>query len=156
MNALDCRHEAEVLAAVLEGRWPERAEPELREHSEQCAICAEVAAIAGALDADSEELRETVSVPDAGLVWWRAQLRARREAAKLAGRPITAAQVLGLASAAGIGGACFGATSQWFQAALRDFSTQPLLAEHWGIALGAGAVLLLLLPAAVFVAILRD
>jgi len=154
MKALECGREAEVLAAVLEGRWPERADHELTEHAAACSVCAEAAAVAAALEADREDLRARAAVPEAGRVWWRAQLRARREAAKVAGRPITAAQILALASAAGLAGACFGATSQWFQAALRDFSV-PLVAEHWGIVLGAGAVLLLL-PAAMFVAILRD
>jgi hypothetical protein len=155
MSALECRREAEVLPAVLEGRWPGRAEEELREHAARCSVCAEAAAVAGALEADAESLRASATVPEAGRVWWRSQLRARREAAKTAGRPITAAQVLAVAGAAGLGGACFGATSQWFQGALRDFAVQPFMAEHWLLVLGGGAALLLL-PAAVFVAILRD
>ena len=47
------------------------------------------------------------------------QLRARREAARTAGRPITAIQVLAFSAAMGLLGACFGATSQWFQATVR-------------------------------------
>jgi hypothetical protein len=33
-----------------------------------------------------------MKLPDAGLVWWKAQLRARREAAELATRPIALAE----------------------------------------------------------------
>jgi hypothetical protein len=157
-----CEFEPEVLAAVLEARWPERADAELREHAAACAICAEVAAVGAALDADREALRAEAVLPEGGLVWWRAQLRARREAAKVAGRPITAAQVLALASAAGLAGACFGATSAWFQEALgrvaanlRGLPVQQLLAEH-GVAAAAAGAVLLLVPAAVVLAILRD
>jgi hypothetical protein len=162
MKALDCKFESEVLAAVLEARWPERADAELRKHVKGCAICAETAAVAAALEAEHESLRAEADLPDGGRVWWQAQLRARREAAKVAGRPITAAQILALASAAGLAGACFGATSAWFQEALRrvatDFGALPLqhlLVDHT-VAATVGAALLLLVPAAVVVAILRD
>ena len=88
MKALSCEFESEVLAAVMEARWPECAGAELRAHVEECAICRDVAATAAAFEADRETLRAEAALPDAGLVWWRAQLRARREAAKVAGRPI--------------------------------------------------------------------
>jgi hypothetical protein len=162
MKAHDCEFEAEVLAAVLEARWPERADADLQAHASSCAICSDVAAIGAVLEQDCETLRAEAALPDSGLVWWKAQLRARREAAKVAGRPITAAQVLTLAAAAGLGGACFGATSSWFQAALARIAAsvqalpvETLLAEHWAVAVAAAAVLLLV-PAAVVVAILRD
>ena len=162
MKAHDCEFECEVLAAVVEGRWPERADTELRAHASTCAICSDVAAIGAALESDRETLRAEAALPDGGLVWWRAQLRARREAAKVAGRPITAAQVLALAAAAGLAGACFGATSARFQSALariaasvQTLPVETLLAEHWAVAAGGGAVLLLV-PAAVVLAILRD
>ena len=155
MKIPECRWEPEVLAAVLEARWPERADAELREHAAGCPMCAEVAAVAALLETDREELRSLAAVPDAGRVWWRAQWRARCEAAEMAARPITAAQVLALACAAGLAGACFGATSEWLQAALREFSVPPLLAEHAVLALTVAA-LLVLLPAAVLAAIWRD
>jgi hypothetical protein len=157
-----CEFEAEVLAAVMEARWPERVEAELQAHAATCSICTEVAAVSTALEADRETLRAEATLPDGGMVWWRSQLRARREAAKMAGRPITAAQVLALASAAGLAGACFGASSAWFQEALgriasdvRAMQVQQLLAEH-GLAAAAAGAVLLLVPAAVVLAILRD
>ena len=40
-------------------------------------------------------------MPASGMVWWRAQMRARREAARTAARPITVVQLIaGLAAAA--------------------------------------------------------
>jgi hypothetical protein len=118
MKPVDCEVESEALAAVLQSRWPERADADLRADVAVCAICSDVVAIAGAIDGAREEMRECAMVPDAGRVWWRAQLRARREAAETAGRPITAAQMIGFACAVGLLGACFGATSSWFQSAL--------------------------------------
>jgi len=155
MKTPECRWESEVLAAILESRWPERVDAELRAHAESCPICEEVAAIAGVLEADREGLRSEAALLDAGRIWWRAQWRARREAAAMAGRPITAAQVLAFACASGLVGACFGATSEWFQALIRQFRVPPLLAEHAVLALSVAA-LLVLVPAAVLVAIGRD
>ena len=115
MKPIECEFEAEALAAALQSRWPDRVDAPFREHVQQCVICSDVVAIAGAVDQDREEMRADAMVPDSGRVWWLAQMRARREAAEAAARPITAAQVVALACAVGLIGACFGATSTWFQ-----------------------------------------
>ena len=169
MKPIDCELESEVLAAVLQGRWPERVDAGLRAHVAECGICADVAAIAGAIDNAREEMRTHAVVPDSGRVWCVAQMRARREAAKAAGRPITAAQVIAFACAVGLLGACFGATSAWFQSALhrtvsgvagiRFQSLLPLaeavIAGH-GFMLLAMATILLVVPAAVYLTMLRE
>ena len=169
MKPVECEFESEVLAAVLQSRWPERVDAQLRAHVAGCAICSDVAAIAGAVDEAREETRAQAVVPDSGRVWWLAQMRARREAADAAGRPITAVQVIALACAMGLLGACFGATSAWFQSALGRIgsslaafeiktllpSATTLLAEHSALVLAMAAVLLLV-PAAVYLAMLRD
>ena len=59
------------------------------------------------------------ALPDSGRVWWKAQMRARREAVEAAGRPITAIHVAAFACAMVLMGACIGATSSWFQAGLK-------------------------------------
>ena len=118
MRLVECEMECEVLDAVVQGRWPERVDAGMRAHVAACGICADVVTIAGTIDQAREEMREAVALPDSGRVWWVAQMRARREAAQTAGRPITAAQVIAFACAMGLLGACFGATSAWFQAAL--------------------------------------
>lgn len=169
MKPIECELEAEVLAAVLRNLWPERADAGLRAHVAGCAICADVVAIAGAIDGDWEEMRARAVVPDSGRVWWRAQMRARREATQAAGRPITAAQVIALACAVGLLGACFGATSAWFQTAVRSAASSMaaikfhgllpaasgFFAGHAGFLLGMAA-LLLVVPAAVYVTMLRE
>ncbi len=168
-----CEFESEVLAAALQSRWPERVDEQLRAHVAGCTICSDVVVIASAVDDAREELRSSATVPDSGRVWWLAQLRARREAAEAAGRPITAAQVAAFACAVGLLGACFGATSAWFQAALRSalrwiassiggfdvkaflLAATALLAEHEAVVLAMAAVLLLV-PTAVYLALGKD
>jgi hypothetical protein len=169
MNPVECEFESEVLSATLQSRWPDRVDAQLRAHVAECAICSDVVVIAGAIDDAREEAYARAVVPDSGRVWWRAQLRARREAAQTAGRPITAAQVIAFACAVGLLGACFGATSTWFQSALarvtsaaiafesKSFlpSATSLMAEHGALVLATVAVLFVV-PAAVYWALLRD
>jgi hypothetical protein len=169
MNPIDCELESEVLAAVLQNRWPERVEASLRAHVAACVICADVVVVAGTLDDAREEMRARAVVPDSGRVWWLAQMRARRDAAQAAGRPITAVQVIAFACAMGLLGACFGATSAWFQSALdrtassvAAFKFQALLplavafvTEHGALLLGMAAILLVV-PAAAYFTMLRE
>jgi len=173
MKPVECEFEAEVLAAVLQSRWPEHVDAGLRAHAAGCTICADVAAIAAAIDEDRAHMRADAILPDSGRMWWQAQMRARREAATAAGRPITAAQVIALACAMAFLGACFGATSSWFQSTLKQMGSAvagikiqalvpfaPKMAA--GIVAGhtllllAMAGLVLLAPAAVYFAVLRD
>jgi len=158
MKRIECEFEPEVLAAALQARMPEP----LRTHVAGCAICSDVAAVAAAIDDARERTRGDAVVPDSGRVWWLAQVRARREATKTAGRPITAIQVIALACAIGLLGACFGATSTWFQAwlarveaSLAGFSAGAFLAEH-GLIVLATALVLLLVPGAVYLALGRE
>ena len=173
MKPIECEFEAEALAAALESRWPDRADAELREHVAGCAICADVIAVASAVAMAVEDGREQVRahalIPDSGAVWWRAQLRARREAAEAAARPITAAQLVAFAAAMGLLGACFGATSTWFQSAFgwivgsvsgvdsKTFlqSAIALLSQHAALALGT-AVMLCVVSTAVYLTLRRD
>jgi hypothetical protein len=170
MNRFECEYEAEVLETVLNSRWPEQADGTLRAHVEQCPICSEAATVGEAIEEVCEETRAVAAsaVPDAARVWWRAQVQARREAVEAAGRPITAAQVLAFAAAAGLAGACFGATSAWFQAALRtvrstvsDLPWGQLAASAIGgteylVWILLGLAILILIPAGLCLSILRD
>ncbi len=153
MRRLDCEFEPEVLAAAVQGRWPDRVDAQLREHAASCAICAETALVAAAIDDSREDLRASAALPDAGRVWWLAQMRARREAIAAAGRPITLVQMIAFACATGLLGACIGATSPWFQSALRWIQSQPimgLVTGHVLIAAGMAAAIVLIPAAAYF------
>lgn len=160
MTPFECEFEEEVLAAAMQSRWPDRVNPELRAHVESCTVCRDLAEAAGAIGDSMDQARGTVAIPDAGRVWWMAQMRARREAVKAAGRPITAIHVIAFACAMGLAGACFGATSAWFQSALRWIAaTAPsafaLVGSHALLASGI-ALLLFVAPAAVYLAMGRD
>ena len=89
MSRIECKYETDVLDAVASGRWPDRLEPELRDHSASCSICREVAMVSSVYRDDYATAMEHAHVPSAGLVWWKAELRARREAVRVASRPIT-------------------------------------------------------------------
>ena len=169
MKPVECEFESEVLSAALQARWPERVDAQLRAHVASCPICTDVIAVAVAIDDAREDTRLRAVLPDSGRVWWLAQLRARREAAETAGRPITAAQVIAFASAVGLAGACFGATSRWFQSSLAWVASgmadlklgallpfvAAVLAEHGALVLAMAAVVFLV-PAAVYFTMLRD
>ena len=169
MKPVECEFESDALAAAIQSRWPERVDDALRAHIVSCAVCSDVVAVAGAIDEAREEMVGGAVVPDSGRVWWRAQLRARREAAESAGRPISAAQAIAFASAVGLLGACFGAASKWFQSAFSSVASglagveiKPLLLSATALFAEPGALvlamiaLLFLLPAAVYLAIGRD
>jgi hypothetical protein len=99
MATVECPHEQDVLDAVAAGRWPARCDEELTSHVVQCRLCTDLVEVVGALTEAHDELWPSIQVPSAGTVWWRAQLRARREAAYKASRPITVIQLVASAAA---------------------------------------------------------
>jgi hypothetical protein len=100
---LSCPRESEVLEVVAIGQWPGRADESLRDHVSGCSVCSDLATIASAI-ADLGDASITVArVPDAAVVWYRAQLAAREEAARKAVRPMLLAHLAAAAGAAGIG-----------------------------------------------------
>jgi hypothetical protein len=89
MSRIECKYESEILDAVASGRWPDRLDAELREHASSCSICSELALISTMYRDEYASAMDQVRVPSAGLVWWKSELRARREAVRVASRPIT-------------------------------------------------------------------
>ena len=94
MTLTDCRFETAVLDEVGAGRWPAESPAALREHVASCPVCADVALVAAEMRDTEAAVAEPVALPSAGQVWWRAELRARHEAASLAQRPVIAVQVV--------------------------------------------------------------
>lgn len=111
-----CLHERDVLDLVAVGQWPARADAALRTHVTTCASCTEVAAVAVAVR-EWDEAGPAVHVPDASVVWFRAQMRAREEALRKASRPVLVAQlaavVVVLAAVAWVGPGWSWLTSSW-------------------------------------------
>jgi hypothetical protein len=81
----ECDKEARVVEAARASSW----EPELRQHASTCPACSGALLAARVLNqmrgADLAEAR----VPDAGLLWRKAQLLAKQEAAERATQPIS-------------------------------------------------------------------
>ena len=95
MNATECIRESEILDEIAAGRWPAAAPASLTAHAASCPVCADLALAASALhDDEAAATRAPMALPSAGQVWWRAELRARHEAAQLAQRPVLAVQVV--------------------------------------------------------------
>ena len=85
---------------------------------EGCLSCAEIAAIAQAFSDDRITLLREAQVPSSAIVWWRAQMRSRREAAEVAAQPMTWAQGLAIACAVGVLVAAAGFFTPTFMKAL--------------------------------------
>jgi hypothetical protein len=68
------------------------------------------AIVAEAIAAEAALARREAAPPSSAIVWWRAQLRARQEAARAADRPITIVHGLAIACAAGLTLSLVGAT----------------------------------------------
>ena len=58
--------------------------------------------VADAIAAEASAVRTETAPPSAAIVWWRAQMRARREAAQLADKPIAIVHALAIACGAGL------------------------------------------------------
>jgi hypothetical protein len=169
VTLIECPREQDVVDAVATGRWPDRVDPELMAHIAGCHTCGDVALVAAAIDAEHEAAWPQAQVPSSAHVWWRAQMRARREAALAAARPITLAQ--GVAAAAAVGLAAAWVTwIEWPRFIPADgwlvlpgsLDAMPLMRDavravaltaaslpHQELAVAAGAVLLLA-PAALY------
>jgi hypothetical protein len=101
MRNQSCPHEHELLDALRVSRLSDLPEP-LRAHLASCQICSETRLVAEALLGERDALMQEAAVPSSAIVWWRAQMRARREAAAAAARPISVVQGLIFACAAGL------------------------------------------------------
>jgi len=108
---VECAREPEIVEAVASGRWPHAGDPSLAAHAAACEICRDVVMVALALRDDAFDARHEARVPSAGLVWWRATIRARADASRVADRPLTVAQ--GIAGACAVGVACGLAGIAW-------------------------------------------
>ena len=96
MKIVECCREQDVLDALASERWPERVPEDLRTHAAGCALCTDLIAAVAADPRRSRRPVERGPSPSSGVMWWRAQMRARQEAAREAARPITVAQIVGV------------------------------------------------------------
>jgi hypothetical protein len=102
MKHKGCENEARILEALGQGVAPAAMEEPLRRHIAGCASCAEAVSVYELFQNDSEQLCASALLPNAGRVWWRATLAARRAAAERALRPILIAERAALAVGGGV------------------------------------------------------
>jgi hypothetical protein len=161
----ECPREAEVFEAIAFDRIRE-----VRDHLTVCPTCAEIAEVAGALQAEHAAACREAPVPSAGAVWWRATVRARAEAARTVSQPITVLQ--GIAGACGVGLACAlvgvaWRSLQWFERAAdlaerfdarRDeiAAASALVLQHGMPIMLALAACFVLAPLALYIALADD
>ena len=68
----------------------------------ECPECGPLLALAEQIRREFEHTQEHAHVPTPEIVWWRAQMRAREEAARTAARPIVFTQALAVAALIGL------------------------------------------------------
>jgi hypothetical protein len=143
-----CPRESEVVRAAGSDAW----DPEIRDHIAACASCAETFELASALQAEDEDMRRDAKLPAAGLMYWRATIRARAEAARKAEQPITIAH--GVAASCVVGAGCALVAYAWKSV---SWPVVEGAAAQYAVPLMLGVALCLLVaPVAVYVALARD
>ena len=171
MKRIDCCHEDDVLDALTSGRWPNRIDEGLRAHVASCAICADIVDVAGAILEGRDDNATEMRIPSSAVMWWRAQMRARQEAAREASRPIAIAQIVGAVSAAALIVVAVVLLSPWFGVVLGDWfagaksalapgassgTPSTLFTQGWMIPALIIGVSLLLAPVAIYFAVADD
>jgi hypothetical protein len=84
MNPSDCEKESQILQAIRSGD----ASPDLVAHAQACPVCSEVWLVAQFLREETNLAGHELNLPDPGLIWRKAQSRAREKALAKATLPI--------------------------------------------------------------------
>ncbi|SEF55774.1 hypothetical protein SAMN05421819_0410 [Bryocella elongata] len=150
-----CSRADEVRKLVIGGQWPAAAGDELRGHVSVCKGCSLTASITLAMRGARERDLESVKLEPAGLIWWRAQLRKRREAMEQVSRPMLKVQTVSVGTSLlvavvllawlGLHGASSVGWGGWKAAAASPFAG---LASLGGATVWLGVVVLAALGAA--------
>jgi hypothetical protein len=151
-----CPRESDVITAVSHGRWA-TADETLRQHAASCAACTEAREMAEMMSALERETLGETRLPSGGQMWWRAQLRARREARDAAARPVLIAQGLGAAVIIGLIAAIV--SWQWplIAGTAGAWVRQPLLGLNLGVTVWTMLVVAAVLgPLAIYWAVARE
>lgn len=81
-----CDQEEAVQAALQHGEWGES----LRAHVEGCPVCADLMLVTQYLETEARTARQEAekNLPSPGLLWWKAEILAKRTVSERATRPI--------------------------------------------------------------------
>ncbi len=165
----ECHWSSDVVAAAVAGELSHAADSELRRHLAECEPCRDLALVVSALRSERDRARREAPAPSAGLVWWRAELRERQEAARRATAPVTLVHAAALVAVLIVAVVSFSTLARWAgTASLTEMlPTLPTWSEtaqsladlspvlRWALALGATAWLILG-PVALYLTLRRD
>jgi len=164
---IDCPREADVLDAIVSARTFGASAAALAAHVAGCSICSDLAQVARALHDDRAAALGDAHPPTAAVMWWRATIRARAEAAQTSMRPITVLQ--GVAGACVAGATMALATVAWrsidigtrvgdlvSRAALEHSATAGFTFEHAAVIVGTLVACLVLAPVALYLTLADD
>ena len=117
-----------------------------------CPQCGPLVRLAEEIRLEFEQTKSEARIPTAEIVWWRAQMRARAEAAEAAARPLFVAQALACAAVVGLLVALV--TWLWPAGGWHFVATAPseLSLTTW-VAIGAWVVIA---PVALYLVFARD
>ena len=138
-----CPRETELLTALQRGFLG----TDLEAHARDCASCRELHLVAAALLVERATAVAEAPVPSAGTMWWRLQMRHRRDAQATARRSLLVGQALTLAVALALLVSLFGTEAVQ---GLREMIAAVRLSTPLLLAFGA---LLLLAPIGGWIAV---
>lgn len=92
MSPFTCTREKEVKLLLHRGHWPQASPADLRAHVDTCRSCADLVLVTQGFQAAKAQTA-VPTLPSAGALWWRAQLRRRNQAIERISRPILGAQI---------------------------------------------------------------
>lgn len=169
MAAPECQREADLLEALQTSAWPDCCTEDLRRHVDGCPVCRDILVVAWPLLGEQQAAAAEARVPAAATVWWRMQLRARREAERRAMQPISVWQGLALATGVGLVLAAVSFVSPSVQEIAGALSSPvpgggaaapatlgTFLLSPFGVLTMTAALVLVVVPLAVFLAVRGD
>ena len=149
-----CDREELVLDILRSGRAI--ADTDLAPHLAACDRCADLAEVAAAVLDEQRVATLEAQPPASGIVWWRMQRRAQREAMRKAARAVTAVQALSIVGALIVAVSILGLTTLKSLAATISIPDATSLAP-WSVPLAmAVAACLAVAPVAVYLSLARD
>jgi hypothetical protein len=153
----ECNREQDVLDALTTGQWPEHVDGGLRTHVATCTLCTDLVAAVQPLIAHRDYVPYEPRIPSSAVMWWRAQMRARQEAARAAARPITIAQIVSAAIAVVVAVGTLIALAPWLVTSMIGLDLPSgILAQGWLLPALAIGIFILLTPVAIYFAVAGD
>ncbi len=91
-----CAFEKDLSLALHEGRWPAACDPALQAHVAACSSCSDLVLVTTALQRARAAATQVPALPSPGVLWWRAQVRRRNQAAERMSQPLVFTEAITL------------------------------------------------------------